>query len=356
MVAVRPLLLGIEGYSLTAGERAFIKEAPPMGFLLFARNVQSVEQVRDLTAELVENSPFKAPLVAVDQEGGRVQRIKFGGKIPPMKVFGEWYVKAPEQALEGVRLAAFLLSAQLRDVGATWLLGPLLDVANPATHAIIGDRSFSENPETVIKLGTAYAQGIYEGGCLRCLKHAPGHGKATTDSHFELPAVDASLAELQADLAPFKAMAKNEDFLMTAHIRYAALDKDEPASYSRSILDMMRKDWSFNGLILADDVGMKALQGDYVGRVAKSLDAGCDVAITALSVLRHGMAGTVFDQENFDALVRADIPSLNAKAQAYLEKLVLPDAPSAESVANAKQRLIELWADVPTAMGYSLEL
>ncbi len=353
---VRPLLHGLSGFKLTADEKAFLREAPPMGFLLFARNIESVEQTRELCEELSEFAPFGAPLIGVDQEGGRVQRVKFGGKLPPARVFGEWYGVNAAAALEAVRLNSLLLAAQLRDVGANWLLGPLIDVANNATHEIIGNRSFSENPDVVIDLAKAYAHGVVDGGCLGCIKHAPGHGRAVVDSHFELPLVDANLGELENDFAPFKAMAKDADFLMTAHIRFKALDADLPATYSEKIISMMRNDWGFGGVVLADDVGMKALQGDYVERVRLSLQAGCDVAITALSVLRHGMAGTFFDEESFGALVRAELPFLNERAFNYLNGLTIPEASDADKVSYAKARLKELWADGPARMGYSLEL
>lgn len=356
MKNVRPLLHGLNGLRLTSEERAFIKDAPPLGFLLFARNIESLEQTRELCAELHELSAFKTAFIAVDQEGGRVQRVKFGGKLPPAAVLGEWWNLDREAALEGAYLDGFLLAAQLRDVGANWLMGPLLDVAQEATHAIIGNRSFSKDPEVVIALATAYARGVKAGGCLTCLKHAPGHGRAVVDSHLELPIVDANLADLQIDLAPFKAMAAQEDFLMTAHIRYPALDASLPATYSAKILQMMRDDWNFNGLIMADDVGMKALQGDYVGRVTKSLEAGCDFAITALSVLKHGMAGTMFDEENFQALCKADLPMLSGRAVAFMDSLTVPDAPTAENVGAARARMTELWADGPAGLGYPLEL
>lgn len=356
MVTVRPLLLGLDGYRLTDNEKAFLREAPPVGFLLFARNIESPEQTRALCEELSEFAAFgKAPLIAVDQEGGRVQRVKFGGKLPPARAFGDWYVTHPEQALEAVRLNAFLLAAQLRDVGANWLMGPLIDVGTPTTHAIIGNRAFAEDAQTVITLATEYAKGVGQGGCLRCLKHAPGHGRAVVDSHIELPVVSASRAELEQDFAPFKAMAAKEDFLMTAHIRFTALD-DKPATYSPSILNMMREDWHFGGLIMADDVGMKALPGGYVDRVRTSLAAGCDFAITALSVLKHGMAGTFFDEESFAALCKEEIPALDAESFAFLSALNIPAAPSAEDVASARERLMQLWADAPVRMGYSLEL
>ncbi len=356
MVAVRPLLLGLDGFRLTENEKAFLREAPPVGFLLFARNVESVDQTRALCEELAEFAPFgKAPLIAVDQEGGRVQRVKFGGKLPAPRAFGDWYQTHPAEALEATRLSAFLLAVQLRDVGANWLMGPLIDVGTPTTHAIIGNRSFAEDAQTVITLATEYAKGIEQGGCLRCLKHAPGHGRAVVDSHFELPEVNATRAELEQDFAPFKAMASKEDFLMTAHIRFTALD-NKPATYSPAILNMMRDDWNFGGLIMADDVGMKALPGSYVDRVRTSLAAGCDFAITALSVLKHGMAGTFFDEESFEALGREELPVLDAESFAFLSALNIPAAPSAEDVANARERLAQLWADAPVRMSYSLEL
>ena len=353
---IRPLLLGLEGYKLTSEERAFLRDAPPMGFILFARNIDTVEQTRDLCAELAEFSPFSFPLIAVDQEGGRVQRVKFGGKLPPANIFGEWFLKSPQEALEGVYLNGFLLAAQLRNVGANWLLGPLIDVANNNTHAIIGNRSFSSDSDIVITIAREYARGVNAGGCLRCLKHAPGHGRALVDSHVELPHVDASLQELAIDMKPFQAMAPSEDFLMTAHIKYDSLDASEPASYSRTILNMMRNEWNFKGLVLADDVGMKALEGSYDQRILKSLNAGCDVAITALSVLKHGMAGTYFDRDNFEALSVAQLPDLNNNARNYLSNLLFPKAPSDVDVSVASMRLKELWADGPERLGYALEL
>ncbi|RYG61139.1 MAG: beta-N-acetylhexosaminidase [Alphaproteobacteria bacterium] len=353
---VRPILHGLSGLKLTVEEKAFLRDAPPMGFLLFARNIESVEQTRALCEELAEFAPFGAPFIGVDQEGGRVQRVKFGGKLPAARVYGEWFNVDADNALEAVRLNALLLAAQLRDVGANWLLGPLIDVANDATHDIIGNRSFSKDSESVILLAKAYAEGVDDGGCLACIKHAPGHGRALVDSHLELPSVNASIDELKLDFAPFIDMAPDADFMMTAHIRYEALDGELPATYSEKILSMMRKDWGFDGLIVADDVGMKALQGDYVERVRKSLDAGCDVAITALSVLKHGMAGTVFDEESFGLLKNGDLPMLNERAFRYLNELALPAAPDADKVTYAKARLKELWADGPARMGYTLDL
>jgi beta-N-acetylhexosaminidase len=351
---VAPLLLGISGTQLLPEEREFIQAKRPMGFLLFARSIETVEQTRELCAELVELSATRIPLIAVDQEGGRVQRVRFGGRLPAARIFGEWFESDPEAAMEAVGLSAALLADQLREVGATWQLAPDLDLAHAATHAVIGDRAFSSDPKVVARMGKTYMNGVAKGGCLSCIKHAPGHGRAVNDTHFELPLVEASREELAADLLPFEELAESADFIMTAHIRYTALDQNVPATYSEKILKMMREDWGFKGLILADDVGMKALDGDYVERVKKSLAAGCDVAITALSVLKHGMAGTVYDQENFEALRDADLPKLNERALRYLNDLRLPEREL--DVNEAKATLSKLWADGPARMGYKLEL
>lgn len=353
---VAPLLLGLEGTVLNEAERAYIKRAHPFGFLLFARNIATPEQVRELCAELAELSKPHVPLIAVDQEGGRVQRVTFGGRLPPARVFGEWYEQDASAALEGCMLSALLLAAQLRDVGATVLLGPVLDLALEETHAVIGDRAFSASPAVVAELGAAYLRGVAQGGCLGCIKHAPGHGRATADSHFELPVVAAGVDDLQGDFTPFKMLAGEADFMMTAHICFEALDGAVPATYSPRILKMMREAWGFKGLIMADDIGMKALGGDYVLRARKALEGGCDLVIAALSVLKHGMAGTVYDLENFEKLAHADLPLLRRDALQFLNELKLPPKIDAEILEESKARLKKLWADGPARMGYALAL
>lgn len=353
---ISPLLLGLSGPRLTVDERAFISERRPMGFILFARNIETPQQVRALTDELAELAVTPVPLIAVDQEGGRVQRVTFGGRLPSAKVFGDWFQADPVAALEACKLNAFLLTAQLRDVGANWPLGPVLDLALPETHAIIGDRAFSGNPQAVAELGEAYGEGIRMAGGYGCIKHAPGHGRATVDSHEDLPRISAAAETLEDDFYPFRQLAQSADFMMTAHIRFDALDSVEPVTTSPTALSMMRDDWRFKGLILADDIGMKALKGNYVERAHKALEAGCDVVIAALSVLQHGMAGTVFDAENYERLKEADLPVLRPSARAYLAGLTPSATPDVESIAHAKSRLTDLWSGGPARMGYTLEL
>jgi beta-N-acetylhexosaminidase len=355
MSDIAPIMLGLRGPVLGADERAFIERVRPAAFILFARNIESPEQMRALCEELAGYSPWGYPLIAVDQEGGRVQRVKFGGALPPMRVFGEWYDTDKDAALEGVRLTALLLAAQLREVGATWALAPVLDVAHPKTHAIIGDRAFHDDPEVVAALGMAYLEGTATGGCFGCLKHAPGHGRAMADSHVELPRVEAGLKDLERDMVPFRALAGVCPFMMTAHIDYPALGTNGPITYDEVALAQLRGAWGFNGIWLADDLGMEALGGSYPQRAKLALGA-CGMVITSFSKIKHGMAGTVFDEEAYAAFAESNIPPMSDDAQMVIEGLTLPPAPTAEAVEEAKAKLKALWADGPERMGYKLPL
>lgn len=350
MLPLSPLMLGLRGPTLNDEERAFIQTQRPFSFILFARNIVSAQQVQELTAELTKLSSTQVPLIAIDQEGGRVQRLTFQGHLPPAQVYGQWYDIDPATALEMAELHGTLLAAQLRAVGATWVLGPCLDLALPETHGIIGNRALHAAPEVVIDLGRAILKGIRAGGCFSCIKHAPGHGRATADSHQELPTVQDSIDILAHDFAPFAALAPAADFIMTAHIRFPALDAENPATYSAKILQLMQQDWGHKGMILADDLGMHALTGPYVQRAERALAAGCDGVIAALSVVQHGMAGTVFDAANFMALQAATLPSLGPKAQKYLAGLKLPPALTAVEVAEKVARFRALWASRPQGL------
>ncbi|MCP5405770.1 MAG: beta-N-acetylhexosaminidase [Pseudomonadaceae bacterium] len=350
---IAPLMMGLRSQTLGQDERDFMAKVRPASAIVFARNIATPEQTRELTAALAEVLPGKVPLVAVDQEGGRVQRLTFGGRLPAAGVFGAWHDADSAAALEAVRLCALLLAAQLRDVGATWMLAPVLDVRHAETHGIIGDRAFHNAPAVVAKLAAAYVEGIGQGGCLPCMKHAPGHGRATADSHKELPKVCAPEDALRTDMQPFAALAPTMPFAMTAHVCFDAWD-DKPATCSPKVLAMMRRDWNFGGLIVADDLGMEALAGDYLQRGHAALGAGCDMVIASFSKIMHGMAGTVFDEETYRAFVEGyDLPPLNDRAAAYLDNLTLPPAPQPEQVEVARARLRALWDDGAGRMGYS---
>lgn len=353
---VAPLMLGIRGPVLGADERAFIRRVRPASFILFARNIESPAQVRALTDELAALSPLPYPLIAADQEGGRVQRLKFGGTLPPMAAMGVWYEADPSAAIEATMLVNMLLAAQLREVGCTWMLAPVLDVAHGTTHKIIGDRAFSDNPAVVAKLGAAALAGIAAGGCFPCIKHAPGHGRAVADSHAELPVVSCSRGELAADWVPFKTLAPQSPFMMTAHICYTAFGEGV-TTCSPDMLAMMRREFGFGGVMVADDLGMAALQGDYAVRAQRALTAGCDMVITSFSKLQHGMAGTVFDEDNYKAFTEGyHLKVMGGNALATLQELRLPDAPAFRQVAQARVRLRDLWDDGAGRIGYKLEV
>ncbi len=234
-------------------------------------------------------------------------------------------------------------------------MAPCLDVAHPDTHAIIGDRAFHANPAVVAALGKAHLEGTRAGGCLPCLKHAPGHGRAVADSHHELPSVGGSADELAGDFYPFKVLAAHSPFMMTAHICYPHLmAQGVPVTFSPDMLARLRQEWAYDGLILADDLGMNALQGSYASRAERALAAGCDVLITSFSTIKQGMAGAVFDEETYQAFVNSyTIPPLGASALAKLNALQVPPAPNADDTARALSRLRALWADGPARMGYA---
>ena len=273
-------IYGCSGHRLTEDERAFFAGARPWGFILFRRNIDSPEQVRALTAELRDSiSDADAPIL-IDQEGGRVQRMgpPHWPKYPP----AEAYLKAtgdPLAARELVRLGARLMAHDLRSVGITVDCAPVLDVPVPGAHDIIGDRAWAQDPETVAQLGRAAAEGLLAGGVLPVIKHMPGHGRAFADSHHALPVVHADLATLDGwDFAPFKALS-DMPLAMTAHVVFDAVDPKHPATTSRKAVKLMRKELGFAGLIMTDDLSMKALSGSLGERARAALKAGCDVVL-----------------------------------------------------------------------------
>jgi beta-N-acetylhexosaminidase len=273
-------IYGCSGHRLTEDERAFFAEARPWGFILFRRNIDSPEQVRALTAELRDTIEDPDAPILIDQEGGRVQRMgpPHWPKYPP----AEAYLKAtgdPLAARDLVRLGARLMAHDLRSVGITVDCAPVLDVPVPGAHDIIGDRAWGQDPETVAQLGRAAAEGLLAGGVLPVIKHMPGHGRAFADSHHALPVVHADLATLDGwDFAPFKALS-DMPLAMTAHVVFDAVDPKHPATTSKKAVQLMRKDLGFGGLIMTDDLSMKALSGSLGERARAALKAGCDMVL-----------------------------------------------------------------------------
>jgi beta-N-acetylhexosaminidase len=273
-------IYGCAGHRLTEDERAFFAEARPWGFILFRRNIDTPEQVRALTDELLAAIGDSDAPILIDQEGGRVQRMgpPHWPKYPP----GDAYLKATNDsasARELARLGSRLMAHDLREVGINVDLLPVLDVPVPGAHDIVGDRAYGQDPQTVTLLGRAAAEGLLAGGVLPCIKHMPGHGRAFADSHKDLPMVHADLETLDGwDFAPFKAMS-DMPLAMTAHIVFTAVDKKRPATQSRKAVKLMREHLGFSGVIMTDDLSMQALKGSLGERAHLSLKAGCDVVL-----------------------------------------------------------------------------
>ena len=273
-------IYGCSGHRLTKDEKAFFAEARPWGFIVFRRNVDSPEQLRALTGEMRDCVGDDAAAVLIDQEGGRVQRMgpPHWPKYPP----AEAYLKAtndPLAARELARLGARLMAHDLKAVGVNVDCAPVLDVPVPGAHDIIGDRAWARDPATVAMLGRAAAEGLLAGGVLPVIKHMPGHGRAFSDSHHDLPVVHAGLEALDEwDFAPFKALS-DMPLAMTAHVVFDAVDPKRPATTSRKALKLMREGLGFSGLIMTDDLSMKALSGSLGERAGAALEAGCDVVL-----------------------------------------------------------------------------
>ncbi|AYV48942.1 beta-N-acetylhexosaminidase [Caulobacter flavus] len=275
-------ILGCAGTVLSAEEAAFFRDVRPWGFILFKRNIDTPDQVRKLTSALRETIGRPDAPILIDQEGGRVARLgaPHWGKYPPGRAYGELVANDPLVAREITRLGARLIAHDLTSLGINVDCVPVLDVPDPKGHEIIGDRAYGDTPEQVATLGRAAAEGLLAGGVLPIIKHIPGHGRAMSDSHLELPVVKAKLAELDArDFAPFRVLS-DMPMAMTAHVVYTAIDRRRPATTSKkAIKQVIRGSLGFDGLLMSDDLSMKALSGDFKQRAKDSLSAGCDVVL-----------------------------------------------------------------------------
>ncbi|MBD3678146.1 MAG: beta-N-acetylhexosaminidase [Rhodobacteraceae bacterium] len=269
-------ILGCEGLRLTPRERAFFAEAQPWGFILFARNIEAPDQLRALCAELREAVGRDAPIL-IDQEGGRVQRLTpphWRQWLPPL----DQVARAGAGAERSLWLRYRLIAAELRDLGIDVNCAPMADIAEPATHPFLKNRCYGEEPETVATLARAVSDGLLAGGVLPVLKHVPGHGRATVDSHLDLPTVSESADELWShDFTPFKALG-DLPLAMTAHIVYPAFD-EAPATLSPRMISLIRQEMGVSGLLMTDDISMKALKGGVGDLSAQSIAAGCDVIL-----------------------------------------------------------------------------
>ncbi len=287
----KAFICGCSGPDLTDDERAFLRDEKPCGLILFARNCVSREQIARLT-DGARASAGDDLLILIDQEGGRVQRMRppEWRAYPPARAFAELYSTEQQKALEAIRLVTRLMAEDLHELGINTDCAPVLDVPVAGSHEIIGDRSYGDDPDTIIVLARAMAESLLEGGVLPVIKHVPGHGRAKADSHKELPVIDASRAELEAtDFRPFAALA-DMPLAMTAHVVLRAYDEDAPATVSRLIMsEVIRGQLGIKGLVMSDDLDMAALKGQPEERAQAVLAAGCDVVLHCSGVLEDMM-------------------------------------------------------------------
>lgn len=345
MASRSALITGLSGMMLSDGERAFLAQTRPAGIILFARNIESHEQIRRIVGEARAAIGANDTLVLIDQEGGRVQRLRppLGRALPPASAYASLYRQDPEAALSVAWQAARLLAEDLRALDIDTDCAPVLDLPVAGAHAIIGDRAYGDSVEQVVRLGRAVAEGFMAGGVVPVIKHIPGHGRATADSHLTLPVVGTDRATLEAtDFAPFRQLA-DMPAAMTAHVVYSAIDATAPASTSRTVMDdVIRGHIGFDGFLMSDDLGMQALTGDMRARARDVIAAGCDVALHCSGVLVEmwqaaegvpELAGEAMRRFGVLAGVRARCePYGKQAAQTALESLLNRHAASIESV------------------------
>ncbi|WP_213772463.1 beta-N-acetylhexosaminidase [Bradyrhizobium sp. dw_78] len=304
-MSTRAFITGISGMELSAAEREFIRSERPWGFILFRRNVEEPRQVAKLVQELRDVVGHPDAPVLIDQEGGRVQRLRPPSwpAYPAGAVFGALYDIDPALGLLAARLSARLIAADLADLGITVDCLPLADVPVDGADSVIGDRAYGTEPGKVAAIARAVAEGLEQGGVLPVLKHIPGHGRATADSHLSLPTVDTPKMELErTDFAAFRPLA-DLPMAMTAHVVFSALDPAHPATTSATIIEqVIRGGIGFQGLLMSDDVSMNALAGSIAERTRSIITAGCDMILHCNGLLDEMRA------------VAGEAPELSGKA------------------------------------------
>ena len=331
-------IYGLEGLALTASERAFFRDAEPAGFILFKRNCDNQQQLLTLTDSLRDLAGRADVPILIDQEGGRVARMKPPAwpAFPPAGAFADLYRAAPSSAIEAVRSNARALALMLRSVGVNVDALPLLDVRQEGASDIIGDRALGSEPMQVAALGRAVLDGLASAGVIGIVKHMPGHGRALVDSHKELPVVTASADELEIDLEPFERLS-GAPMGMTAHVVYTVWDAQHPASMSATVIgDIIRGRIGFDGFLMSDDIGMEALDGDFGSRAAGVVAAGNDAALHCSGVMEEMVA------------VAAAVPALGDRGVQRLARAMegatveLPGMDFAQAVANRDTLLAQV--------------
>ena len=330
-------IYGLAGPELSDDEAAFFRDCEPAGFILFRRNCVDQHQLLRLTDALRELSGRDDVPILIDQEGGRVARMRppEWPAFPPGEAFARLYRAAPSSAIEAARSNARAIALTLRSVGINVDALPLLDVRQPGSHDIIGDRALGDDPMQVAALGRAVLDGLASAGVVGIIKHIPGHGRALADSHVELPVVAASADELETDLEPFERL-RNAPMGMTSHVLYKAWDPERPASMSPVVIgEVIRGRIGFDGFLMSDDIGMEALSGGPGERAAGVVAAGCDAALHCTGDMAEMQA------------VAASVPRLGIEGEARLARamasvLVDQEGPDYAEAAAKRDALLAL--------------
>ena len=305
-----PAIFGLSATVLTAEERAFFREADPAGYIIFGRNIANRDQLRALTDSLRELHGREKTFICIDQEGGRVARMKPPEWLdyPAGQAFDRLYDLAPASAIEAARANAQAIGHDLAEVGINVDCLPLLDVRQADANNVIGDRALGSEPMRVAALGRAVLDGLARAGVAGTIKHMPGHGRTSTDTHKAMPTVTATLAELEADIAPFRSLA-DTPIGMTGHLLFTAWDADNPATLSPFVIEeVIRRQIGFDGLLLTDDLDMESLSGTVPSRAARAVAAGCDIALNCWARM-----------EDMIGICEA-LPDMSAKTHARLER------------------------------------
>ena len=331
-----PAIFSFLGPELSDEERAFFKECDPAGYILFGRNVEDRAQLRRLTDSIRELHGRDDVLISIDQEGGRVARMKppEWDAYPPGAAFAALWDVAPASAIEAARVNAQAIGMDLAEVGINVDYLPLLDVREAGAHDVIGDRALGEEPMQVAALGRAVLDGLARAGVTGCVKHMPGHGRAGADSHKELPVVDASAEALERDIEPFRTLA-DAPIGMSAHVLYTAWDADNPATLSKTVIEkIIRGRIGFNGLLMSDDIDMQALSGTIPERSEQAIAAGCDLVLNCWGKM-DDMVGTA---ERLPAMSEATAARLARASRPAAE----PDMAQRGELIAKREALLDL--------------
>lgn len=332
-----PVIFGLSGPVLIPEERAFFRDADPAGYILFKRNCVGADQLRALTDDLRSLAGRDDLLIMIDQEGGRVARMQppEWPAFPSAEPFDRLYRQAPSSAIAAARANARAIAAALHAAGINVDALPLLDLRFEGQSDVIGDRALGADPMQVAALGRAVIEGLRAGGVVGIVKHMPGHGRAVLDSHEALPTVTATAGELEADIAPFRSLA-SAPIGMTAHIVYTAWDAERPASLSPTVIgDIIRTRIGFDGLLMSDDLDMKALQGGMAARAAGVVAAGCDIALNCWGRMDDMVA------------IAGALPDISETARARLDRAMAtvasgPDGAQVDALVAARDQLLAL--------------